>query len=196
MVLDLRNIGILQLLSYIIRRLAFSTIAFLIFSINSHAYSYLSEDKIKAFIIGKAAKYVTWKNIKENTFKITIVGDAEFGSLVSDIYFGKKIKNRNVEVIHIDSIDNLNTTHVLFIPEVSYSVLKKTLQKVEGKNVLTISDSRGFAEKNGIIQIYTSSQKNKLKINYTKSKKESLKISSSLLKIAQIVESKVENATD
>ncbi len=161
-----------------------------------HAYSYLSEDKIKAFIIGKTAKYVTWKTINENTFKITIVGDAEFGNLVSDTYLGKQIKNRNVEVINIDNIDELHNTHVLFIPEVSYSVLEKTLQKVEGMNVLTISDSRGFAEKNGIIQIYTSSQKNKLKINYTKSKKENLKISSSLLKIATIVESKVENETD
>ena len=44
------------------------------------------------------------------------------------------------------------------------------------KNILTISDLRGFAQKGGIIQIYSMSQKLKLNINLQKAQKENIKI--------------------
>ena len=181
---------------YLIRRSILISIALLVFTGSTYAFTYSTQDRIKAFIIGKVANYVTWQNFDSRTFKITVIADKRFGELVKTTYSSAKIKNRYVEVSIIESLEELNETHVLFIPEASYSVLTGILEKIKGKGVLTISDSRGFAEKNGIIQLYYSGQKTRLKINYEKSKTENLEISSSLLQIAQIVQSKVTNETD
>ena len=181
---------------YLIRRLILISLALLVFTGNTYAYTYSIQDRIKAFIIGKVAKYVTWPNSDSRTFKVTVIADKRFGELVKATYSSTKIKNKVVEVFIIDDLEELKETHVLFIPEASYSVLTEILEKIKGKGILTISDSRGFAEKNGIIQLYYSAQKTRLKINYEKSKFENLGISSSLLQIAQIVESKVTNESD
>ena len=174
---------------YLISRSIFVFIALLVFTSNTYAYAYTTQDRIKAVIIGKAAKYVTWQNFDSRTFKITVIADKKFGALVKATYAERKIKNKDVEVFVIDNLEELGETHVLFIPEASYSVITSILEKIKGKSILTISDSRGFAEKNGIIQLYYSAQKTRLKINYEKSKAENLIISTSLLQIAQIVKS-------
>ena len=153
----------------------------------SNVHAYETENKLIAVIIGKVSKFVTWKTSDNTTFNITILNNP-FGSLLETIYKNKKIKNKSVEVNYIENIEQLSdNTQVLYIANVSHVQLALILKAVAGKNILTISDSRGFAEREGIIQISFISQKVKLKINRKISQQENLTISSSLLKIAKLV---------
>ncbi|PCJ32755.1 MAG: hypothetical protein COA90_02170 [Gammaproteobacteria bacterium] len=152
-----------------------------------HVHAYETEDKLTAVIIGKVAKFVTWDNFDDVSFKIAVLNNP-FGELLDSTYKGKKIKNKPIEINYIDSIDKLASPQILYIPDVGHVQLDRILQAVSGKNILTISDTRGFAEREGIIQIYFAAQKIKLKINRKVSQQEHLLISSSLLKIAELVE--------
>jgi len=156
-------------------------------SLCSNLYAYESSDKLKTVLIGKIAKYVTWEESSSKEFRITIL-NSPFEDLMDKRYEGRKINDKPVVMQYIDDATNVPPTDILYITDVKITELKNILEKVSGENVLTISDSRGFAEKDGIIQFYLVSQKIKLKINNGVSKKEGVIISSTLLRIAEILE--------
>lgn len=151
-----------------------------------HLHGYQSEDKLKAVIIGKVAKFISWQESQRDTFIITVL-DSPLQDLLKKMHSKKSIKSKKVKIVHINNIDELEFTHILYIPSSKASSLKKILKKIKNKNILTISDIRGFAEKKGIVQIYFVSQKVKLKINLDVAREENLKIKSTLLAIATVI---------
>lgn len=159
---------------------------FVVISSNS-LFAYESEDILKVVIIGKLAKFVTWQDNSPERFVITVLHNS-FDDLLDTVYRDKKIHSKDIEIRYIDDIDDLNFTHILYFPQVNHDQLERILEKTSHKSILTISDTRGFAQKGGMIQVYFASQKIRLKINNSVSKKENLKISSSLLRISEIVD--------
>lgn len=161
-------------------------ILILLFVFISSLNGYESEDKLKVVILGKIANYIKWKDKDSEQFVITVLNN-HYENLFNEILDGKKIKKKDIQIKYIDNINQLSDTDILYIPVSQTSKLVSILDKTQGKNILTVSGIRGFAEKGGIVQIYFVSQKVKLKVNLDIAKKESLKISSSLLRIAKIV---------
>ncbi len=159
-------------------------ISFLLLSLSLNAYE--TEDKLKVIIVGKVAKYITYSEDNFDTFTITVLNDP-FDGLFDKIYIDTKIKSKPVKIVYIDDINNLNSTNVLYIPKVSHSELSHILKKTEDKNILTISDNRGFASRGGVIQLYFVSQKLKLKINTASAKKKNIQIAPMLLRISDVV---------
>ena len=161
----------------------FILIFFLLFtSLNG----YESEDKLKVVIIAKVAKFIRWEDKNNEKFIITVLNNP-YGKLFEKTLSGKKVRNKMIEIKYIDNIKNLSETNILYIPISNSKSLAMILDKTKGKNILTISDIRGFADKNGIMQIYFASQKVKLRINLSTAKEDRLKISSSLLRIADVI---------
>jgi len=146
--------------------------------------AYQSQDKLKVLLVGKLAKYISWPHY-DTYFTITVLNDNS--PLFEEIYKNKKIKNKEVKIQHIDSIDELNTTNILYISNANKNNLEEILEKIKNKNILLISDMRGFAEKGGVVQIYFASQKLRLRVNLQSAKANNLKIKSSLLRIVSIV---------
>ena len=158
-------------------------IPLLLFSISQ---GYESEDKLKALLVGKVAKYITWQEENRDNFKITVL-NGHPDDLFKKIYSGQKIKNKDVEVVYINTVEEIGNTDILFISEENAERLDDILTKTENKNIFLVSDIKGFAQKGGMMQLYFASQKIKLRINLDNVKKEELKIKSSLLRIADIV---------
>lgn len=161
-----------------------------ILSTLSSLYAYESQEKLQAAIIGKIAKFITWEDSSSEKFVITILNN-DSGNTFEKLYKNKHIKGKKVEIKYISNINQLSFTNILYIPKVTSKELKNILNKSKSKNILTISDTRGFAEKNGMVQVYFISQKPKLKINLDIANQENLKIKSSLLKIADVVKGDV-----
>ena len=153
-------------------------------SIDLNAYQ--SEDKLKVVLVGKVGKYITWQEKNSDDFIITILNNQN-GDLFNKIYRDKKIKNHAVKLKYIQDIDELTQTNILYIPSSNSKNLEEIFKKTVDKNILTISDIRGFSQKGGILQIYFASQKPKIRINLDVAKRENLKIKSSLLQIADVV---------
>ena len=163
----------------------FLSALFLLFVFNN-ASGYVSEEKLSVVIIGKIAKFVSWEDSNNEDFIITILDDP-FDGLFSEVYDSKKIKNKNIKIKYIDNINDLEKTNILYISSSHFDKLEEIMQKVNNKNILTISDIRGFAQKGGIVQIYFASQKIKLKINIDILKDEKLKVKPSLLRIVEVI---------
>ena len=155
----------------------------------NNVYAYESEDKLKVVVIGKVAKFVKWKRSREKEFVITILNN-QYGSAFDEVYKNKKIHKKSIKIKYINSIKELTFTNILYIPKVDSKKLKTILKAVEDKNILVVSDIRGFAQKGGVIQIYFVSRKPKLKINLNQAKENNLKLSSSLLRISTVVKAK------
>ncbi|MEA3227873.1 MAG: YfiR family protein [Campylobacterota bacterium] len=159
-------------------------LAFFLFFSSLNAYE--SEDKLKVVIIAKVAKFIKWENKDYDNFIITVLNNP-YGDLFDKTLHRKKIKNKTIEIKYIDDIDSLSDTNILYISTSDAKQLTTVLDKTKDKNILTVSDIRGFTDKDGIMQIYFSSQKVKLRINLKTATKENLKINSSLLRIADVI---------
>lgn len=150
--------------------------------------AYQTESKLQAVLIGKIAKYISWKDkVPGSNFIITVLNNP-FGNLWNDIYHNKKVKSQHVLIRYIDTIDAIGKTNILYIPDSDSYQLNQILESTKGKNILTISDIRGFAEKNGAVQISFVSQKVKLKINLDVVKENDLNVKSTLLRIADVIQ--------
>jgi len=148
--------------------------------------AYESEEKLKTVIIGKVAKYISWDTTLNEKFIITVCGN-EFGTLFDDIYRDKFIKSKPVEIRYIDKITELQETNILFISQSRESMLQEIVLATKDKNILTISDSRGFAQKEGALQLYFVGQKLKLKMNTDVVQDEGFKVDRALLRVVEIV---------
>jgi hypothetical protein len=151
------------------------------------AYASESEDTVKVAIIGKLAKFVSGNTSSNNRFTIAVLNNP-FGTLPYKIFQRKMIHKHPVAIHYIQSLKELKDAQILYIPKMNHSAMKKLLQTVRGKKILTISDSRGFAQRGGMIQLYRKAQNMRLKINLHAAQQAGLRIRSSLLKIADIVE--------
>jgi hypothetical protein len=125
---------------------------------------------------------------KGGTMVIVTVFNNTYGDLFEKVFASKQINSHNIKIKYINNIDELEDTTILYISNVSSGSLSAILKKVENKNILTVSDMRGFAEKGGVLQVYIASQKAKLKINLDVANKENIKIKASLLRIAEVVQ--------
>jgi hypothetical protein len=159
---------------------------FIFILLHSLSYGYESEEKLKAVIIGKVAKYITWSDSKRDSFKITVLNRDE-SSLFGKTFSNQKIKNRDVEIEYVEDISKISQTDILYINKENSNNLEKILESIKDKKIFLVSDIKGFAQKGGMMQIYFVSQKPKLRINLDNVTDKEFKIKSSLLRIADVV---------
>ena len=158
----------------------------IVFLFYSSLHSYESEDKLKAVIVGKVAKYIEFKESNSTAFTITVLNN-QFNTLFDNIYHNKTIQSKPVKIKYIQEIDDLNSTDILFISSSNSWHIADILQKIEGREILSISDLRGFAQKGGVLQLYFLGQKLKLKMNLDALKRADLDVDNTLLRIVEIV---------
>jgi len=154
--------------------------------LNSLVSAYESEKRLETVITGKVAKYITWKPKSSDEFVITIL-NSQFGVLFDEVYIDKEIKSKPVKIHYIKNISDLNTTDILFISALHENNLEEIFSYTSGKNILLVSDIRGFAQKGGNLQFYFLGQKIKLKMNIDVMTKEGFHVERTLLKIVDIV---------
>jgi YfiR/HmsC-like len=164
----------------------FFTAAFLQCILLTSSFAYEADDNLKISIVEKASQFVTLRDKGGDSIIITVFNNA-YGDLFEKTFAGKQINSKNIKIKYANSIDKLDDATILYISNVSSDALTTILKKIKDKNILTVSDMRGFAEKGGIMQVYIASQKPKLKINLDAANREDIKIKASLLRIAEII---------
>lgn len=147
--------------------------------------AYESEERLKTAIVGKLAQYIQWQEPLRERFVITILG-RESKMPFKKIYFHKRVKSRPVEIRTIDRIDELQASQILFISKSNQDDLRDIFAYLRGKNILSISDKRGFAQKGGMVQLYFLGQELKIKMNIATLQEEGFGIDRTLLKIVDI----------
>ena len=166
------------------------------------------EYKIKAAFLYNFIKFVDWpeeKAVSKNeTVMIVIIGKDPFGDAFEPIK-NKKIKGNDTiikyfpgfkELKRIEKDNNseyenivaeLRKCHLLFICSSEKDNLVDILSLVKNHNILTVGESPGMLEVNGIINFLLDENKVRFEINLNNARESKLVIRSQLLRLAKNV---------
>jgi len=159
-------------------------------------YSQTPEYKLKAVFLERFTRFVEWpdsQNVSSDSsrkFIIKVIGQNPFGTALEDLYTHMEIKNKNVRVDHISKISEIDGCHLLFISGSMKKDLDGILNYTKTKPILTVSDTKGFAEHGVIINFFISDNKLRFEINESSLIKSKLYMSYLLLNVAKIVRNK------
>ncbi|NOQ36521.1 MAG: DUF4154 domain-containing protein [Methylococcaceae bacterium] len=148
------------------------------------------EQKLKVAYLGRLLNYVTWPSSVEwsesKSFNICIIGTASFNKLLGSLSSRKLVKEKPVDIRYFDNVEESSNCHLLFISISEQAKITQILKFTKNKPILTIGETRGFAEKNGMIQFLMKGQKVYMKINYEAYRNHSFTISSDLFALSNV----------
>lgn len=152
------------------------------------------EYQIKAVFLFNFTQFVQWPadafRDPESPLVIGVLGEDRFGPFLDQTVTGEEMENHNLVVERYASIDDIKDCHILFVSLTDKQVIRRALDKVKSKPVLTVSDSDGFARSGGMIAFFNADGKTRLRINVDAVTEGRLVVSSKLLRLAEIVQGK------
>ncbi len=143
---------------------------------------------LKAAFIYHFTQYIEWSNdAGSKTFNISILGKSPITKQLVVVTKGEKVRGKEIIVQEYENINNIEQTHILFVPQNSPVSIEKIVSFFAGLPVLIITEKKGSAENGSHINFFVSENKLKFEINMKAANRAGLKISSILLKHAIIV---------
>jgi hypothetical protein len=169
-----------------------SSIVLLVLLAVSSAGGQDREYRMKAVFLDKFTHFVQWPAdaVVADTsapFVVGVIGDNPFGSALEKIYAQRRIKQKAVEVRYQVDLDAVTECNLLFIARSAADRLPAIIARTADKPILTIADTRGFAERNVLINFYRHEDKVKFEINERAVHTSGLTFSYLLLNLARIV---------
>jgi hypothetical protein len=152
------------------------------------------EYQLKAAFLYNFTQFVEWPegSLPENTpFVIGILGNDPFGNYLDELVNGESVNGHPLIVQRFASIDEIKTCHILFINVSDKGKLQEILKSLKSQNVLTVGDATHFSRNGGIVRFYTEDNKTRIHINLEAAKQAELTISTKLLRLAGIVDPKL-----
>jgi hypothetical protein len=149
------------------------------------------EYQVKAAFLFNFTQFVEWPaqsfTAPQTPAVIGILGKDPFGNYLEETIVGESINKHPLIIRHFNNVDEITNCQILFIDISDKNQLHLIIEKLKGKNILTVSDANEFAKLGGMVRFYIKDDKINIQINYDAAKKENLVISSKLLKLVEIV---------
>jgi len=155
-------------------------------------FAQTDEYTIKIVLLERFTRFIEWPEesaISDTSqpFVLGLIGKNPFGSKPEDIYSTRKMRNKKVKIRYISKLDEIEGCHLLFISKSEEKKLSKILSFTKDKPILTISDTKGFAEEGVLINLYLKEDKVQFEINESAVRESGLSMSYMLLKTGKIV---------
>ena len=149
------------------------------------------EYQVKAAFLFNFCQFVEWPAEAfpeaQTPLVIGVLGEDPFGGYLDEIAHGEKVNNHPLVVQRYHRTDEIKVCHILFISQSEAKHLEQILESLKGRNILTVSDIDGFAQRNGMIRFVTEKNKIRFRINLEAARAANLTISSKLLRAAEII---------
>ena len=151
------------------------------------------EYTIKAVFLEVFTRFIEWPAIniisdKEN-FELCVIGDNPFGSRLDDYYKENQIKQRKVNLTKVDKLEDIKNCELLFISRNMRDKIPEIVAFAKKKGILTISDSKGFADMGIHINLFLKGNRVNFEINVGAIRDADFKVDLKLLENARIVDS-------
>ncbi len=144
------------------------------------------KNELRAYFIYTVTKYIEWDNLSDSKyFIIGIIVDSELDASLKKIAKKKKVKNKKIIIRKYSLEDEIQKCHILIIPDTEKDNRDLILKKIDGKQVLSIGYSNGFAKNGVCINLIDYQGRIGFEINKKSIDKNKLKASSQLLKLAK-----------
>ncbi len=147
----------------------------------------VSEYDVKAAFLYNFTKFVDWPASAfpdPENLKICVLGDDPFGKSLRSVA-GEQVGGHKLTVTQTDSLARPTGCQVLFISHSERERLPQILAAVRGAPVLTVGDTKGFADDGVIINFVLEGSKVRFEINTESADRAGIKISSKLLQLAK-----------
>ena len=102
---------------------------------------YGQNEKFKALFIFNFTNYIEWPGGTNGTFIITVVGESPIITELQAISKIKKVGNATIEVKKVNSVSEIGSSQIIFIPSSRKKALPDVTQAMAGKPILIISDN-------------------------------------------------------
>jgi YfiR/HmsC-like len=154
------------------------------------------EYQLKAVFLFQFSQFVEWPATAfaqdGAPFSVCVLGEDPFEQYLDDAVRGEQVGSRPFVVKRYQRVEQVNDCHILFITQPFKFPLESTLSALHERSILTVADSRAFADRGGIIEFVTVDNKLRLRINPNAARAADLTISSRLLSLASLVEQATE----
>lgn len=154
----------------------------------------VNEFTLKSLYIEHFVTFIEWPEDKvsseDDPVVIGVFGKTEMLSALQKTYKNKKIMDKEVVVLPINSMDEFDRCQILFIGSLGEKELNHTLNYLKGKPILTISENKGYAEKGVHINFFLTENNVRFEINEKAALDDGLHISHHLLNLAKLVSSR------
>jgi hypothetical protein len=151
----------------------------------------LSASEIKASFLFNFTKFVEWP---PDAFAdpgvpivLGIVGENPVTDLLIETAAGKTVNGRAVIVRRFKEGQDLRICHILFVSSSEEKHVPQILEKVKGSEILTVSETSGFAQSGGMINFFIEGNKVRLEINLGAAERGRLRISAKVIAVARLV---------
>lgn len=148
----------------------------------------------KAALFKVFSQYIEWpenSDVKDQSkpFVIGVIGKNPFGPILEKAYSQEeyKIKNKKVEIRFISKMEDIKSCHILFISKFYKNKLEEILAVTRKKPILTVAETKGFAERGILFNLYISKNEIRFEINAAALRESQLIVDSQLLSVARII---------
>ena len=149
------------------------------------------DSSVKAVFLHNLTQFVEWPasafQSTDTPLVIGILGEDPFGRHLEEAIEGEENNGHSMVVRHFDTEKDIEICHVLFINLPDPAQTGRILAKLQGKSILTVSDSEGFLEAGGMVQLVQADNKMHFRINPDAYSAGDLKVSSKLLRVAEVI---------
>jgi hypothetical protein len=145
------------------------------------------EYDVKAAFLYNFTKFVDWPaSAFPDAFslKLCLLGEDPFGRSLQAVA-GEQVGNRKLAVMRTDSLAKTGGCQILFISRSERERLPQVLAMVKDSPVLTVGDTKGFADQGVIVNFILEGSKVRFEINTEAAERAGLKVSSKLLQLAK-----------
>ncbi|MFK0571166.1 YfiR family protein [Endozoicomonas sp.] len=143
-------------------------------------------DKVKAAIVYKLTKFITWPE-KKQTLALCIIGSGSINNELLKINH-KFSMGRRISVTHKKYTAPLEKLcDLTFIHNTDTQTMVGILHRLQNKPVLTISDNANFTSQGGIIGLFRTGSKIRFAISQSATKNSGLSISNQLMGLAKVI---------
>jgi hypothetical protein len=168
------------------------TLALLLLGAAPMAVAETKESDLKAAFVFNFSQFVEWPTNNfastNSPFVIGVLGGSnDFVKTLSDLVRNEKNAGHPMTVRASRSVNDLRDCEIVYIGSSEAPRLREIMAHLRDRSVLTVSDMDDFIEQGGIIRLYTSNNKMRMKISLDAAKRSRLTISSKLLRLAEVV---------
>lgn len=145
------------------------------------------EENLVAALSLNIVRFTSWPEPQNSPFNLCVYGD----NVTKEAFISleaKALGNRNIHVVPLDRLIELDRCHALYINDIKQNLLTQVFNDLKRKPTLTIGSSDGFANNGGMIGLRKINGKLAIDINLRISNEAGIVISSRLLSLAHIVE--------
>lgn len=149
------------------------------------------EYQVKAVFLYNFAQFVEWPPEAfadaNAPLVIGVLGKDPFGPDLDATLRNETAGNRPFVVRRYTDVAEIDVCHILFISSSEADHFGEILKALDGRSILTVGDTEGFARRGGMIRFVTERNRIRLRISLGSVTSSKLTISSKLLRLAEIV---------